>query len=99
MIEIIKVKQQTDPATGRTTTSPVHRKNKFMEGAVPHGNNVRVDTRQERGAEDRRVPEEEEDEILPDQDEEELFTRESIKTESTRLAAEEKRLLERQVGF
>merc|ERR1711937_98796 len=53
MIEIIKVKQQSDPLLGRVSSSPGrNRKNKYMEGSAPHGHNVRVDTRQEWLAQD-----------------------------------------------
>ena len=98
MIEIIKVKQQADPSLGRTATSPArNRKDKYLKGSVPHGHNVRVDTRLEWLREDRRIPaEEQEDEIEIPNDEEEMFTRESIKGESDRFAAEQHRLKERQ---
>ena len=101
MIEIIKVKQKADRSLGRTATSPArNRKDKSMEGSVPHGHNVRVDTRQEWLREDRRIPaEEQEDEIEIPNDEEEMFTRESIKGKSDRFAAEQHRLKERQVGI
>lgn len=97
MIEIIKVKQQMDPAKDKADSPARSRRTKLMEGAVPHGNNVRVDTKEERVAEERRIPDEEDEQIEPEEDEEEeVFTRESIKNESNRLYAEEKRHLERQ---
>ena len=99
MIEVIKVKQQTDPATGRNVSSPGRtRRNKFLEGAIPHGNNVRVDTKEERVAEDRRVPEEEEEITIVAEEEEEMYTRDSMKSEANMLIAEKKRFEERQVG-
>ena len=102
MIEIIKVKQQSDPLLGRASSSPGrNRKNKYMEGSAPHGHNVRVDTKQEWLAQDRRVLAEEEDageDIEIPNDEEDLFTRESIKEDAERFAAEQLRMKERAVG-
>merc|ERR1711934_855889 len=98
MIEIIKVKQQTDPVTGRNVSSPGRtRRNKFLEGAIPHGNNVRVDTKEERVAEDRRVPDEQEEiTIVKEDEEDEMYTRDSMKAEANMLLAEKKRFEERQ---
>merc|ERR1712226_647110 len=64
----------------------------FLVGEVPRGNNVRVETRKAGMTIDRRKFIEQQPQDGSDEEsEEELFTRESMKIHSTRMAAESER--------